>query len=149
MQERYATAPYSFSGAAARWSPKGSNMIYAGSSSASLAQLEHHIIRGSIVGTQAWRTIIYEIKDETLIGEINPARLPSDWNALPHSLTTQQIGRQWLASFDSPFLKVPSAILNLRFFPAEFNILINADYPNLRNLLTVVDTVLFSYVLNS
>jgi RES domain-containing protein len=147
MQERYAGTPYSFSGIAARWSPKGINIIYAGSSPA-LAQLEYLCIRGNVVGTQAWRMIVYEIKDETLIGEINPTRLPVDWNALPHSLTTQEIGRQWLASFDSPFLKVPSARLNLQFFPADFNVLINPDFPDLRNLLTVVNTVPFSFVLN-
>jgi len=148
MQERYAAAPYSFSGTAARWNPKGTNMIYGGSSPA-LAQLEYLCIRGNVIGTQAWRMIVYEIRDETLIGEINPALLPGDWNALPHSLTTQEIGKQWLVSFDSPFLKVPSARLNLQFFPGDFNVLINPDFPDLRNLLTVINTVPFSFVLNS
>jgi RES domain-containing protein len=147
MQERYAAAPYSFSGAAARWNPKGTNMIYAASSPA-LAQLEYLCIRGNVVGTQAWRMIVYEIGDETLVGEINPTRLPKDWNTLPHSMTTQEIGKQWLASSDAPFLKVPSARLHIQFFPADFNVLINPEFPALRNVLTVVDTVPFSYVLN-
>ena len=122
-------------------------MIYAGSSPA-LAQLEYLCIRGTVVGTQAWRMIVYEIVDETSVGEINPTHLPADWSALPHSLATQGIGRQWLASFDSPFLKVPSARLNLQFFPADFNLLINPDFPDLRNLLTVINTVPFSFLLN-
>lgn len=123
-------------------------MIYAASSPA-LSQLEYLCIRGNVVGTQMWRMIIYEIKEETLIGAINPKQLPADWNALPHSLTTQEFGRQWLTSFDSPFLKVPSARLNLRFFPGDFNILINPDFPELRNLLTVVESVGFTFVLNT
>ena len=148
MEERYAAAPYSFSGTAARWNPKGTNMFYA-ASSAALAQLEYLCIRGHVVGTQAWRMVFYEVRDETSIGEINPARLPADWNTPPHSLTTQEIGKQWLASSDSPFLKVPSARLHLQFFSAEFNLLINPDFPDLRNLLTVSDTVPFSFVLNA
>ncbi|HEY5749462.1 MAG TPA: RES family NAD+ phosphorylase [Chryseolinea sp.] len=148
MQERYAAAPYSFSGTAARWNPKGTNMIYAASSPA-LAQLEYLCIRGHVVGTQAWRMIIYEIRDETLVGEINPAHLPADWNALPHSLATQEIGKQWLTSSDAPFLKVPSARLHLQFFPDNFNLLVNPDFPDIRDLFAVVNTVPFSYVLNA
>jgi RES domain-containing protein len=148
MQERYAVAPYSFSGSAARWNPKGVNMIYAAGSPA-LAQLEYLCIRGHVVGTQAWRMIIYEIRDETLIGEINPSHLPRDWNALPHSLTTQELGKQWLASSDSPFLRVPSARLHLQFFPADFNLLINPDFPDLKNVLAVTASVPFSYLLNA
>lgn len=148
MSEKYSRLPYNFSGSAARWNPRGSNMIYAASSPA-VAQLEYICIKGNVVGTLQWQMVVYEINDETLIGEINPADLPPDWNVLPHSVTTQEFGKQWLDSNDSPFLKVPSARLNVQFFRAEFNLLINPDFPDLKDLLIAVDTIPFTYVLNS
>lgn len=122
-------------------------MIYAGGSP-SVAQLEYLCIRGNAVASKPWHMIIYDIADETLIGTLEATSLPPDWNSLPHGKTTQEFGKIWLEEKEYPFLKVPSARIDLTFYPQEFNLLINPNFPELANFLTVVDSISFKYLLN-
>ena len=62
MSDSYYKSPYSCSGGAGRWNPKGSRMIYAGSAP-TVALLEYICIKGSAVGTKPWYMVVYEIKD--------------------------------------------------------------------------------------
>ena len=147
MSEDYYKDPYIASGSAARWNPKGSRMIYA-ASSPSLALLEYLCIRGNAVASRQWYMIVYEIRNEDLVGTLEAGSLPPDWNALPHGKATQDFGRAWLNERAFPFLRVPSARMNIRFFPGEFNLLINSEFPRLSKELKVLDAVPFSYLLN-
>jgi RES domain-containing protein len=147
MSETYYKNPYSTSGNAGRWNPKGIRMMYAASAPA-VALLEYLCIKGSTVGTKSWYMITFEIADESLIASLDPSNLPPDWAEIPHSKNTQDFGKIWLASRDEPFLKVPSSRINIAFYPLEFNLLINPDFPDLQNLLKVVDTHSFNYLLN-
>jgi len=152
--------PYSISGAAARWNPKGTRMIYA-AGSASLALLEYLCIKGTAVATKPWYMVVFDIANETLAGTLDPAGLlrppnplasgeggPRDWNALPHGKATQDFGKVWLDEKEFPFLRVPSARLDITFYPGEFNLLINPDFPDITKLLRVVESKAFTYLLN-
>lgn len=148
MSETYYKNPYSASGAGGRWNPRGTRMIYAGSS-ASVTLLEYLCIKGSAVSARPWHMVVYEVTDEKLVGRVEPGSLPDDWQALPHGKATQDFGRVWLEEMEFPFLMVPSARMDIRFYPAEHNLLINPDYPDLPNLLRVADVIRFDYLLNS
>lgn len=123
-------------------------MIYA-SSSPSVALLEYLCIKGTAVATRPWFMIVYEIDDESLIGTLESVSLPGDWSILPHGRATQDFGNAWLEEKEFPFLKVPSARMDIRFYPAECNLLIDPDFPGLESLMRVVDVIPFSYLLNS
>ena len=147
MSEKYYQNPYSVSGTAGRWNPKGARIIYAGSSP-SVALLEYLCIMGTAVGNNRWHVIVFDITDEKLIGTLEATSLPRDWNMLPHGKATQDFGKLWLAESAHPFLRVPSGRLNVRFYPLECNVLINPDFRNVEKHLKVVDSVPFSYLLN-
>jgi RES domain-containing protein len=147
MSDAYYRNPYASSASAARWNPKGMRMIYA-ASSPSVALLEYLCIKGNAVATRQWHMVVYEIRDETFVGTIDKSTLPRDWNVLPHGRTTQEFGRDWLNEKEYPFLKVPSARIDIAFYPLEFNMLINPDFPDLSNLIKVAESIPFTYLLN-
>lgn len=147
MSDAYYKNPYSSSASAGRWNPKGTRMIYS-ASSPSLALLEYLCIKGNTVATKPWYMVIFNITDETLVGTMETTSLPDDWNALPHGKSTQDFGRVWLGEMDSPFLKVPSARMDIIFYPVEFNLLVNPDFPDLKHVLKVVDVIGITYLLN-
>lgn len=147
MSDTYYKSPYSASSSAGRWNPKGTRMIYGGSLP-SVSLLEYLCIKGNGVATRPWYLVVYDILDETLVGTLETASLPVDWNVLPHGKATQDFGKVWLDEKEYPFLKVPSARINIAFYPMEYNILINPDYPDLTNVLKAVDAIPFNYLLN-
>jgi len=147
MSEAYYKSPYSASTKGGRWNPSGSRMIYAASDPA-VAQLEYLSINGNGVAIRLWYMIVFEISNEKLLGTVDPTSLPKDWAALPHSKSTQSFGKLWLEEKEHPFLRVPTARLHLTFFPKQFNLLINPDYPDLNKFLKVKETIPFSFLLN-
>lgn len=147
MSEAYYKTPYEASGSAGRWNPRGTKMIYA-CSSASLALFEYLCIRGTAVASKTWYMLTFEITSDSLIGTLDMAYLPRDWNSLPHGRATQEFGRTWLDSNGPPFLRVPSARMNLAFYPKECNLLINPDFPELQEVLKVIGETPISYQLN-
>ncbi len=147
MSASYYKSPYGSSSNAGRWNPRGTRMIYAGSAP-TVALLEYLCIKGPAVGSKPWFMIEYEVKDDSQVGTLEVSSLPSDWASVPHGKATQNFGKTWLDAREFPFLKVPSARINIRFYPMEFNLLINPDFPALTDLLKVVDTVPFTYTLN-
>jgi RES domain-containing protein len=147
MSETHFKSPYSASGSAGRWNPKGSRMIYAGSSP-SVCLLEYLCIKGNAVTRRPWYMIVFEIDDDNLIGTLEISSLPQDWNVLPHGRATQDFGKMWLDERAEPFLRVPSARIDISFYPSEHNLLINPDHPDITTILKVVDSVPFNYLLN-
>lgn len=146
MSETYYREPYSCSLSGGRWNPKGTPMIYAGSSAA-LAALEYLCIKGTAAALEPWYVIIYQIKDISLIGALDKESLPSNWDVLPHVNATQEFGRLWLTERSFPFLKVPSARLHVSFYPEDHNLLINPAFPGMQELFKVIDTRRFEYKL--
>lgn len=147
MSERYYETPYSASASAGRWNPKGARMIYA-AGSPSVALLEYLCIRGNAVGTRHWYMVVFEVINESLVGTLDIASLPGDWNILPHGKATQGFGKNWLNEKEYPFLKVPSARMDIAFYPMEYNVLINPDFPGVTTMLKVVEALPFTYQLN-
>ncbi len=146
MSELFYKSPYSSSSNGGRWNPRGSRMIYAGSSP-SVSLLEYLSVKGSAVGLNPWYMVIFEIENEKLIGTLDAKELPTSWNSLPHGRATQNFGQTWLHERAFPFLRVPSSRLNIKFYPLEHNLLINPDFAKIEKNLKVVDTVPFSYLL--
>ena len=140
MSKVYYKNPYSASGTAGRWNPKGTRMIYA-SSAPSVALLEYLCIKGNGVASTPWYMIIYDITDERQIGTLEPESLPRDWNILPHGKATQDFGKAWLDEKEYPFLRVPSARIDIRFYPQDCNILINPDFPDITSVLQVIESL--------
>ena len=148
MSESFYKNPFSYSYNAGRWNSKGVGMIYAGNVP-SLSLLEYICIKGNVVAAKSWYMVVYEIDKGELIGSLEPESLPENWDKLPHGKVTQDFGRIWLQEKEFPFLKVPSARLNLSFYPLEHNLLINPDFPELQEYIKVVDQLRFDYMLNS
>ncbi len=148
MSEKRYKDPYSCGARAGRWNSRGTKMIYA-SSSPSLAQLEYICINGNVVGLNSWYMVIYEILDSVVIAEIEANKLPFDWDSLPHSLSTQNFGDELMKAGIEAFIKVPSARLNINFYPTEHNLLINPEIKDLTTHLKVVNTTEFRYNLNA
>lgn len=148
MSEGYYNNPFSYSSNAGRWNPKGSGMIYAGSSPA-VSLLEYICIKGNSVARVPWYMVVYEIMAEHLMGTLDADNLPDNWNVLPHGRSTQIFGKAWLDEKEFPFLRVPSARVNIAFYPQEHNLLINPDFPDLTQILKAVDQVPFSYLLGT
>ncbi len=147
MSETYHKNPLGASGSAGRWNPKGLLLIYA-ARSPSLALLEYLCIKGTAVAGKPWYMVVFSIENDALIGELQAASLPDDWDILPHGNATQSLGKSWLAAQEFPFLKVPSARIPLTFYPVESNLLINPYFPGIEEYLQVKDVVAFNYILN-
>jgi hypothetical protein len=111
--------------------------------------LEYLCIKGNAVSGKSWYMIEFEIQNPNLIGTLEKESLPENWNALPHAKVTQDFGKIWLQEKEFPFLKVPSARLNLSFYPLEHNLLINPGFPEIQKHLQFVDEVRFDYLMNS
>ena len=116
------------SGGAARWNSKGKFVIYAAATRA-LACLENVVHRSGEGLNGLFKTMIIEIPDALLTQEINVGDLPKNWAAYENYHLSQQIGNQWLDAQESPFLRVPSAII-----ADEFNFLINPQHPDFKQI---------------
>lgn len=77
--------------------------------------------------------------DEGYLAELQPADLPSGWNATPDTAVTQVIGDQWYDEGVSAILRAPSAILPLEDYgPAHSNYLINAAHPDVEAAVKIL-----------
>jgi RES domain-containing protein len=62
---------------------------------------------------------------EELIETLRGEDLPEDWNALPESNSTREIGTKWAIEKRSVVLGVPSVVI-----PRELNFLLNPEHPD-------------------
>lgn len=76
-----------------------------------------------------------DVPDEVwaLHEQIEAARLPATWDAIPAGKSSVQFGSAWLASNRSPILLLPSVIL-----PEEFIALINPQHPTVPRISATV-----------
>ena len=68
---------------------------------------------------------------------------------MPHGKATQDFGKAWLEENEFPFLIVPSSRVNIAFYPLEHNLLVNPDFSSISDLVQVVDTFSFDFLLIS
>lgn len=118
------------SGNKARWSKKGSYVIYTASTRA-LACLENVVHRAGEGLQQAFKVMVIDIPDDILMEEILLKDLKKGWNN-SDDLTDeicQAIGEDWLERGVSAILKVPSSIIQ-----KESNYLFNINHQDFKKL---------------
>jgi RES domain-containing protein len=104
-----------------RWNSKGVAMVYTSESRAlCTTEIAVHTPLGNI--PTDYQIISIEIPDELIDGvELNS--LPSNWNSIPHSHLTQNIGDRFVIDNVYLVLKVPSAVVQ-----GDHNYLINPNH---------------------
>lgn len=109
-----------------RWSPQGHRIVYA-SESASLALLEYMVHYKNRGWLPASVVASAEIPQAVRIAQVDPTKLPADWNDPVAPSALQKIGQQWLNKGSTAVLKVPSALMQ-----DEWNYLLNPLHPDLK-----------------
>jgi len=132
---RYADEPFSGKGGLhyrSRWASKGKLVSYA---SGHLATATLEKIAG--VKRPNLLTEMVYVKagvDWDLVDRLPTEELPEDWDALPPTDGTRQVGDRWLESEENLLLRVPAVVL-----PNCYNYVINAAHPG-ADALRVVET---------
>jgi RES domain-containing protein len=124
VQRKYGQGAFSGEGSAkygGRWNQKGTAVVYC-SQSESLAQLEV-LVRTQRAKDLALYVLIEARVPEELIETLQGENLPQDWNALPESNPTREIGTKWATEKRSAVLGVPSVVV-----PTELNFLLNPEH---------------------
>ncbi|MDZ7847583.1 MAG: RES family NAD+ phosphorylase [Owenweeksia sp.] len=102
-----------------RWNPAGYPVIYT-SQSSSLAMLETLVHADQRFLKAKYALTSLEIPDELVPFSIITKDLPPNWDKLPFSYETQEMGRIWVQDQKKLIMKVPSAVNQY-----ESNFLIN------------------------
>ena len=123
-REKNAT-PLSGKGAAkygARWNPVGVELIYtAQNRSLAMAEVAVHLTLATLPEDYMMLTI--DIPDEIEVKQLSEADLPADWQEFPHPISTQDIGRDFVAQNEYCVLIIPSVVT-----PGDYNVLINPNH---------------------
>lgn len=115
--------------AGGRWNRIGTPMIYTADSLAlAVLEISVHLSQEELIQKKYFRVPVQF--DSKLVATLDLARLPDDWDSLPPSESTQNIGTQWALSQKTSILKVPSTVVK-----EEFNYLINPIHPKFKKLL--------------
>ncbi|MGL6075354.1 MAG: RES family NAD+ phosphorylase [Fimbriiglobus sp.] len=113
-----------------RWNPPGIRVTYT-SETASLAVLEMlvHIKDWSeLIDSQY--SLISATLDDSLVETFPISALPVGWREAAGAAQLKELGAEWLTSYRSAVLKVPSAVI-----PHEFNYLINPGHAAFSTIL--------------
>ena len=124
--------------AGGRWNRIGIPMIYTADSLAlAILEITVHLSKEDLL--QKYYVHMSVQFDSTLVTLLDLAEIPDDWDSLPPSESTQNIGTQWALSQKSVILKVPSTVVR-----QEFNYLINPVHPDFKKLsIGTPETVVF------
>lgn len=121
-----------------RWNSKGTSIIYTSESRAlCTAEIAVHIPLGIL--PKDFNLVIIEIPDSVKVKKIILNQLPQDWNSIPHSGSTQEIGDAFINEQKYAVMKVPSALV-----PGDFNYLINPAHPDFKKI-KIIDSVAFVF----
>jgi len=111
-----------------RWNSKGVEMVYTSESRAlCTAEIAVHIPLG--IMPKDFKLISVEIPDSIKIFELSVNDLPKDWNSIPHSGKTQELGDKFIRENKHTVMKVPSAVVQ-----GDFNYLINSNHEDAKNV---------------
>jgi RES domain-containing protein len=107
-----------------RWNSIGTSMVYTASHlSLAIVEILAHLKSEKVIRE---KYVYFELEfDEDLIKSPPKGSFPPDWKEDPAPSSTQHFGDKWIASSDSPVIKVPSAIVDI-----EFNYLLNPSHPS-------------------
>jgi len=124
--------------AGGRWNRIGIPMIYTADSLAlAILEITVHLSKDDLLQKKYFHISVQF--DSSLVTNLDLAEIPEDWDSLPPSESTQDIGNQWALSQKSVILKVPSTVVR-----QEFNYLINPVHPDFKKLsIGIPETVVF------
>jgi len=105
-----------------RWNKKGLQMVYF-SESLSLCVLEVLVHLDYKFLSNDFCFIEVTVPDKNVITNFSTNNLIANWRSNPPSISTKEIGTNWLLENKSVAMKVPSAVL-----PSESNILLNPNH---------------------
>jgi RES domain-containing protein len=93
-----------------RWNRIGIPMIYTADSLAlAVLEITVHLSQEDLLQKKYHR--IWVKFDSSLVTSLERSEIPDDWDSLPPSESTQNIGTQWASSQKSVILKVPSSVV--------------------------------------
>ena len=113
-----------------RWHSAGRPIVYLASSEA-LAVLEVRVPVGPVIPREAFVMLTVSCPDR-LVLSLARRRWPRRWDAVPFRPATQRVGDEWLASADSPALRVPSVHSG-----SDFIVLLHPLHPEARRATVV------------
>ena len=116
-----------------RWHKKGRPILYT-ASSRSLAALER-VIHESAASMPKLKMLTIWMPDNIAIARYSEKQLPDDWDLLPDSESSRNLGSKWLLSNKEAVLQVPSAIVK-----NEYNFIINPLHINAKDIKIVDET---------
>jgi RES domain-containing protein len=111
-----------------RWNSIDTRVVYV-ASSLSLATLEILVHIEDYATIHDLYSFIPVEFDESLVSELDVARLPKGWDSPSVIAETQQVGDNWVANAESLILRVPSIVTT-----GESNYLINPQHPDFPKL---------------
>ncbi len=114
-----------------RWNSKGIPMLYTAENKPLcmfevLVHIPMHLLPGD------FKIAAIEIKKPGQISEIQLNELPPDWNNLPFTSSTQEIGNNFIKQNKNLILKAPSAVI-----PGSFNLLINPSHSDISTVKVI------------
>src|SRR5882724_12409503 len=122
----------------ARWNCVGVELIYtAANRSLAMAEVIVHFTLATIPSDYVMITIF--VPDDIGISQLPSTNLLPDWNAWPHSVSTQAIGDRFVRENKYALLKTPSAVTQ-----GDFNLLINPFHPDFKRI-QIIDTQKFPF----
>ena len=130
VQEQWATKALDGEGArlyGGRWNSPGVGAVYLAESRA-LAALEILVHAPREALRLNWIVIELEVPD-SLIDQVPPSKLPTEWRLQPSSRQAQIFGTRWLKDDQNLSLLLPSVVI-----PEENSLLVNPSNPHLRDL---------------
>jgi RES domain-containing protein len=122
------SAKLTASGYPARWSSRGSFMIYTAQSRA-LACLENLVHRSGEGNNALYKVMLIEVPDTLTIENLDLKKLKKDWYSMNNYPYCQALGDKWLQDAATVILKVPSVIIK-----QEFNYLLNPNHPDFKSI---------------
>lgn len=114
----------------ARWNLAGVNLIYTSANrSLAMAEVAVHFSLATLPNDYVMISIF--IPDDISLKKLNKSNLPPDWNAFPHSTSTQLIGDRFVRKNNYCILQVPSVVTR-----GDYNLLINPHHPDFKRIKT-------------
>ena len=111
-----------------RWNSRGVEMIYTAQSRAlAMAEVLVHLPLHQLPSD--YKMMCIEIPDSLDIKTLKNKDLPKLWNALPHHMSSQKIGDDFIMQNKFIALKVPSAVVY-----GDFNFLINPYHADFNSI---------------
>lgn len=134
-KSRYARSAFEGTGSrlvGGRWNSPGRSVVYPSThASTAVLKILVHVHRAELL-RDAYMVIETDVPDE-LVLDLDIARLPDGWDAMPETAASTAIGDEWFDTAASVALRVPSAVMR-----GQLNVLLNPNHPHWDQLVSGV-----------